>query len=41
MAIEMAVTMVYLATLSSQWRLTFPAYGDNKAANLEAIVAAE
>ena len=35
----MVVTMVYLITLSSQWRLASPANDIDKAANLKAIMS--
>ena len=35
----MTVTMLYLATLLSQWRLALPANGDNKANYSKAIMA--
>jgi hypothetical protein len=37
----MAVTMVYLTTSSSPWRLASRAHSDDKAANSKAIMAAE
>ena len=37
----MVLTMVFLTTSLSQWRLVLPAHGDNKAAKLKAIMAAE
>ena len=37
----MAVTMVYLTTSLSRWRLASRAHGDDKAANPKAIIAVE
>ena len=37
----MAVTIVYLTTLSSPWRLALSAHGNNKADKLKAMIAAE
>ena len=37
----MAVTMVYLTTSSSRWRLASPANDDDNATNLKALMAAQ
>ena len=41
MSIRMAITMVYLTSLSSPWRLASPSDGNNKAANSKTIMAAK
>ena len=37
----MTTTIVYLTTLSSQWRLVPPAFGDDKATNSKTTIVAE